>query len=163
MTFPKAIVDAAQAVIDRATARNLKIGTVESCTGGLIGGALTAISGSSSAVERGFITYSNEAKNEIVGVPMETIIKHGAVSDRTVRAMAEGALNAAPLDAAVAVTGIAGPSGGTPEKPVGLVYMGASRKGRDTLVAREVFPGGRDAVREAAVLAALDLLHKQLN
>ena len=163
MTFPKAIVDAAQAVIDRATTRNLKIGTVESCTGGLIGGALTAISGSSSAVERGFITYSNEAKNEIVGVPMETIIKHGAVSDQTVRAMAEGALNAAPLDAAVAVTGIAGPSGGTPEKPVGLVYMGASRKGRDTMVAREVFPGGRDAVREAAVLAALDLLLKQLD
>ena len=163
MTFPKAIVDAARAVIDRAAARNLKIGTVESCTGGLIGGALTSVSGSSSAVERGFITYSNEAKNEIVGVPMETIIEHGAVSGPTVRAMAEGALNAAPLDAAVAVTGIAGPGGGTPEKPVGLVYMGASRKGRDTLVAREVFPGGRDAVREAAVLAALDLLLKQLD
>lgn len=164
MTFDPRILEAAQLVVDAAATLDLKVGTVESCTGGLIGGALTAVPGSSAAVERGYITYSNEAKNEVVGVPMETIMAHGAVSGETVRAMAEGALALTPaLDAAVAVTGIAGPGGGTPDKPVGLVYMSAARRGAETLVDHRIFPGGRDAVRSATVEFALKLLLRQLS
>ncbi len=156
--FAQEILNAAKAAVDRAASMKLKIGSVESCTGGLIGGALTAVPGSSAVVDRGFITYSNEAKHDLVGVPKSTIEAHGAVSEETARAMAEGAVHHTPLDAAVAVTGIAGPGGGTPQKPVGLVYIAAARQGVETRVERHQFPGNRDAVRLATVQQALRLL-----
>ena len=129
--------------------------TAESCTGGLIIAALTEVSGSSSVVDRGFVTYSNEAKNEMIGVDMAMIIEHGAVSAEVAQAMAEGALARSRADASVSVTGVAGPGGGTAEKPVGLVFMGGVRKGRDSIVQKHNFPGDRSAVRQATILAAL--------
>jgi nicotinamide-nucleotide amidase len=108
----------AQAVLDACRARQWRLATAESCTGGLVAGALTAIAGSSDVIERGFVTYSNEAKSELLGVPPETIAAHGAISAETAAAMARGALARAPVDLAVSVTGIAGPGGATPTKPV---------------------------------------------
>ena len=119
----------AQAVLDACRARDWKLATAESCSGGLVVGALTAIGGSSDVVERGFVTYSNEAKSELLGVPAETIASHGAVSAETTAAMAEGAVARSPVDLAVSVTGVAGPGGGSAEKPVGLVIFGLARRG----------------------------------
>jgi len=136
----------------------LKLATVESCTGGLIAAALTEIPGSSAVVERGFVTYSNEAKSDLVRVPPELIRRRGAVSEEVACAMAEGGLARSGADIAVAVTGIAGPAGGSEAKPVGLVHLAFARAGRETLHHRHVFPGDRRAVREAAVLAALELI-----
>jgi nicotinamide-nucleotide amidase len=118
----------AQSVLDACRARGWHIATAESCTGGLVAGALTAIAGSSDVVERGVVTYSNEAKSELLGVSTETIATHGAVSAETAAAMAEGALARAPVDLAVSVIGIAGPGGATPTKPVGLVLFGLARR-----------------------------------
>ena len=160
--FPEATLKRAERVIAAAKAAGLKIATVESCTGGLIAGALTSVSGSSDVVERGFVTYANEAKTGMVGVPAELIEKVGAVSEEVARAMAEGALAHAPVDLAVAVTGIAGPGGGTPTKPVGLVHFAASRKGRTTRPARHIFAGDRAQVRLATVDTALDLLAEMI-
>ena len=114
----------------RRARKNLRIATAESCTGGLIAGLLTEIPGSSDVVERGFVTYSNEAKEDMLGVPRRSDRRHGAVSEAVARAMAEGALKHSHAQMAVAVTGIAGPGGGTAEKPVGLVYIAAARDGR---------------------------------
>ena len=114
-------------VVKTAIDKGVMIATAESCTGGLIGGALTDVAGSSAAFDRGFITYSNEAKNEMLGVPMDIIEKHGAVSEEVASAMAEGALKHSNARIAVSVTGIAGPGGGTNEKPVGLVWFGLAR------------------------------------
>ena len=129
-------------------ARSLTIVTAESCTGGLIGGVLTEIAGSSDVFDRGFVTYSNYAKNEVLAVPKKTLVVHGAVSAQAAAAMVRGALAASRADVAVAVTGIAGPGGGTPEKPEGLVHMAAGRRDRD-LIARECQfgPIGRGQVR----------------
>ncbi|MDP6351836.1 MAG: nicotinamide-nucleotide amidohydrolase family protein, partial [Alphaproteobacteria bacterium] len=130
----------------------------ESCTGGLVAGCLTEIAGSSDVLERGFVTYSNEAKEALLGVSAALIESDGAVSEAVARAMAEGALRHAPVDIAVAVTGIAGPGGATEAKPVGLVHLAGARTGAATRHIRRQFPGDRSAVRMAAVAAALDLL-----
>jgi nicotinamide-nucleotide amidase len=148
----------AMAVLDACRKAHLTLATVESCTGGMVAAALTDIAGSSDVVERGFVTYSNAAKTELVGVPADLIEKHGAVSAEVAAAMAEGALAHAPVDLAVSITGIAGPGGGTPVKPVGLVYLGIVRKGKAALTERHVLPGDRAAVRSAATRRALELL-----
>jgi nicotinamide-nucleotide amidase len=148
----------AQIVLERCRARGLKLATAESCTGGMIAAALTDIAGSSDVVERGFVTYSNAAKTEMLGVPAALIAAHGAVSGEVAAAMAAGALAHAPIDLAVSVTGIAGPGGATPGKPVGLVWFGFATRGGATQTERHVFPGDRAAVRRAAVERALTLL-----
>ena len=150
---------AATALLDLARARGLRIATAESCTGGLVAGALTEIAGSSDVVDRGFVTYSNEAKQQMLGVPADTIRTHGAVSRVTAEAMARGALGKAAADIVVAITGIAGPGGGSPDKPIGLVHFAAaSRNG--ALVHKEMRYGdiGRAEVRRLSVLQALALL-----
>jgi nicotinamide-nucleotide amidase len=149
----------AQSVLDACRARGWHIATAESCTGGLVAGALTAIAGSSDVVERGFVTYSNEAKSELLGVPLETLAAHGAVSAETASAMAQGAIARAPVDLAVSVIGVAGPGGGTPTKPVGLILFGVARRDGTCRTERRLFPGDRSAVRQAALDAALRLLH----
>lgn len=138
--------------------RDLKLVTAESCTGGLVAAALTAVAGSSSVFDRGFVTYSNEAKTEILGVPKSLIEKHGAVSEPVARAMAEGAIAHSRSDLAVSITGVAGPDGGTAEKPVGLVHFATARRGGQTLAEKRIFAGDRDAIRLAAVAAALRLI-----
>jgi nicotinamide-nucleotide amidase len=163
MDLTEALLDRAARLLDRLRAQRLMLATAESCTGGLVAGGLTAIAGSSDVVERGFVTYSNAAKAELLGVPPPLIAKHGAVSAQVARAMAEGALSRAPVDVAIAVTGIAGPGGASPGKPVGLVYLAAARKARETLVERHQFPGDRTAVRLATVEAAFVLIERQLD
>lgn len=148
----------ASAVLDRARAEGLKIVTAESCTGGLIAASLTEIAGSSDVFERGFVTYSNEAKRELLDVTKTVLLEFGAVSEPVARDMAIGALAHSHADIAVAVTGIAGPGGGNAEKPVGLVFIGAGRRGEAVAVERHIFPGDRAAVRQATVQRALELL-----
>jgi nicotinamide-nucleotide amidase len=161
--FPPEFVLRAAALLDRYKAAGLKIVTAESCTGGLIAGLLTEVPGSSAVVERGFVVYSNEAKAAMLGVPTEVIAAHGAVSEATARAMAEGALKNALADVAVSVTGVAGPDGGSAEKPVGLVWFGCARRGAETIARVERFgPIGRAAVRLASVGVALELLESAL-
>ncbi|MDI4662779.1 CinA family protein [Xanthobacter autotrophicus] len=149
----------AVAVLEAFRARGQTLATAESCTGGLVAGALTEVPGSSDVVDRGFVTYSNAAKMAMLGVPEATLAAHGAVSEATARAMAVGALNAAGVDAAVAITGIAGPGGGSAEKPVGLVHFACARRD-GTVEHREKRFGdpGRTEIRRLAVLEALDLL-----
>jgi nicotinamide-nucleotide amidase len=152
---------AAVGVLDACRARGLKIATAESCTGGLVAGALTDIAGSSEVVDRGYVTYSNEAKQQMLGVPAATIKQHGAVSRETAEAMARGALGNADADLVVSITGIAGPGGGSPDKPVGLVHFAAaSRNG--ALVHAEMRYGdiGRTDVRRKSVLQALAMLKR---
>ena len=160
--FPKAVRILAEEVLTAARQAGLKLATAESCTGGLVAGALTDIAGSSDVVERGFVTYSNQAKCDLLGVPVELLIAHGAVSEPVARAMAEGAVAHSGADVAVAVTGIAGPGGGSATKPVGLVHLACARKGGDTLHERRIFTGDRAAVRMAAVRAALKLVQRNL-
>ncbi|HZH27025.1 MAG TPA: CinA family protein [Azospirillaceae bacterium] len=156
--LPDDITDLAAHVLDLFKAEGARIATAESCTGGLIAGALTEVAGSSAVVDRGFVTYSNEAKNELLGVPVALIAQHGAVSQQVAQAMAEGALARSQATVAVAVTGIAGPTGGSPAKPVGLVYFAVAKRDAATVVERHVFPGDRSLVRAATVRKALDLL-----
>jgi nicotinamide-nucleotide amidase len=156
--YSEATLRRAETVIAAARARQIKIATVESCTGGLVAGCITAVAGASDVFERGFVTYANEAKSGLVGVPVALILRVGAVSEEVARAMAEGALSAAPVGAAVSVTGIAGPGGGSAAKPVGLVHIAAARMGHASLHQRHVFPGDRAAIRMASVDAALDCL-----
>lgn len=146
------------AVLSACRAARLRLATAESCTGGMIAATLTGIAGSSDVVERGFVTYSNEAKSELLGVPAALIAAHGAVSAEVAEAMASGAVAHAPVELAVAVTGIAGPGGGSEAKPVGLVHLGIARRGRPTRTERHVFAGDRAAVRRAATVRALELL-----
>jgi len=148
----------ARSVLDACRARGWHVATAESCTGGLVAGALTAIAGSSDVVERGFVTYSNEAKSELLGVPPETIAAHGAVSSETAAAMAEGAVARAPVDLAISVAGVAGPGGGSATKPVGLVIFGLARRDGLCRTERRIFDGDRSAVRQAALQVALGLL-----
>ena len=153
------IREAAKRVLDLCRARVLHVVTAESCTGGLVAAALTEIPGSSDVVDRGFVTYSDDAKRETLGVPVATLKRHGAVSAQTAKAMAAGALKNARADIAVSITGIAGPGGGSKQKPVGLVYFAAaSRDGRR--IARKRLYGdiGRRRVRLCSVLEALALL-----
>ncbi|MEM7668791.1 MAG: CinA family protein [Pseudomonadota bacterium] len=154
----------AREVLDACKASGLMLATVESCTGGMVAAALTAIPGSSAVVERGFVTYSNEAKHAMVGVPMDLIIAHGAVSEPVARAMAEGALERAPVDLAVSITGIAGPGGATATKPEGLVHFGCARTGVETSHSRIEFGAiGRGEVRRQSVLHALAMLVETAN
>jgi nicotinamide-nucleotide amidase len=134
------------------------ITTAESCTGGLIAAALTHVPGSSDVVDRGFVTYSNAAKTEMLGVPAELIERVGAVSQEVAAAMAEGALQRSQADVTIAVTGIAGPGGGSPGKPVGLVWFGLARRGEATITRHGVFPGDRAAVRSATVSTAFAMV-----
>lgn len=150
-------MDAAQ-LLDLYRSKNLRIATVESCTGGMIAAALTDIGGSSDVFERGFVTYSNAAKTELIGVPADLIVHHGAVSVHVAREMAVGALKHSPADVAVAVTGVAGPGGGSDAKPVGLVYLATARRGGDPVVERHQFHGDRAAIRRATVERALEML-----
>jgi len=148
-------------VLERCRAHGLTVATAESCTGGLVAGALTEIAGSSDVVDRGFVTYSNAAKEAMLGVPAATLERHGAVSREVAEAMARGALTHAPADLAVAITGIAGPGGGSAEKPVGLVHFAAAaRDGR--LIHRENRFGdiGRGEVRRLSVAEALAMLEE---
>lgn len=149
-------------VLNQCRAQGLRLATAESCTGGLIAGCLTAVAGSSVVFDRGFVTYSNEAKIAELGVSAELLAGRGAVDEEVARGMAEGAMANAGVDVAVAVTGIAGPDGGSPAKPVGLVYIASARVGAETLCERHVFPGNRQEVRAATVEAALRLLARRL-
>jgi nicotinamide-nucleotide amidase len=150
---------AAKAVLDACRARGLKVATAESCTGGLVAGALTDIAGSSDVLDRGFVTYSNEAKQQMLGVPADILRDHGAVSRQTAEAMARGALGKANADLVVAITGIAGPGGGGADKPVGLVHFAAAaRDGALTHVEKRYGDIGRAEVRHKSVLQALAML-----
>ena len=160
--FNKHLLGEAENLLEQIRAAGLRLATAESCTGGLIIACLTEISGSSDVVERGLVAYANQAKTDLLGVPLALLTQHGAVSEEVARAMAEGAMVSAPVDLAVAVTGIAGPGGATQDKPVGLVHLAAARHGRPTLHRVEVFPGTRQAVRVASVRAAFALLRRQL-
>ena len=153
----------AKALVAAYAAAGRTIATAESCTGGLVAGLLTAVPNSSAVLERGFVTYSNAAKAEAIGVPMDLINQHGAVSAPVARAMAAGALAASRASVAVAITGIAGPGGGSAEKPVGLVQFGlAPRDGGVRLLERRYGDLGRAGIRRAAVADALGLLEEAL-
>lgn len=160
--FPQDLLAEAEALLNAARARGFRITTAESCTGGLIAGLLTAIGGSSDVVDGGAVTYSNAAKSRMLGVPPEMIAAHGAVSEEVARAMAAGAQRTAGVEIAIAVTGIAGPGGGTATKPVGLVWFGlASPSG--VQAESQIFPGDRTAVRLATVRHALTLIGRALD
>lgn len=156
----KDIIQSAADTIEACKAAGLMLATVESCTGGLVSGALTSISGSSDVLDRGFVTYSNEAKNELVGVPLQLIEAYGAVSMEVARAMAQGGVEHSNAQIAVAITGVAGPGGGTETKPVGLVHFGCVRQGHDVALYHEVYQGDRDAVRAASILQALAMIRQ---
>ena len=151
----------AEQVLAQFRARDWHLVTAESCTGGLLAAALSAIAGSSDVVERGFVAYSNEAKIELLGVSADTIAAHGAVSAQTAAAMARGAVAHAPVDLAVSIAGVAGPGGGTLQKPVGLVYLGVATKDGTARVERRIFPGDRTEIRRAALMLALELLQDE--
>ena len=157
MTFPAQSLTLARRLLAACEARGWHLACAESCTGGLIVGCLTEIAGSSSVVARGYVTYDNRAKQEVLGVSADLLQRVGAVSEEVARAMAEGARERAGVDLAIAVTGIAGPGGATPTKPVGLVHMAVAVRDRPTLHAAEVFPGDRSEVRLATVDAAFAL------
>jgi nicotinamide-nucleotide amidase len=158
--LPPETLSRAAALLALLQARGLTLATAESCTGGLIVAALTSVPGSSATVLAGFVTYSNEAKAKMLGVDPAVIAAEGAVSEPVARAMAEGALARSGADLAVSVTGIAGPGGATPGKPVGLVHLAAASRGGATLAERHVFAGDRAAVRAASVDAAFALLER---
>jgi nicotinamide-nucleotide amidase len=157
--FSKELIAKAEALLATLRAKKLMLATAESCTGGLIAGVLTEIAGSSDVVERGFVTYSNEAKNELIGVSMTMIREHGAVSKEVALAMAAGALAHSRADITVAVTGVAGPGGGSAAKPVGLVHLAAERRGKPA-IHRECRFGdiGRHGIRMASIAVALEMV-----
>lgn len=148
---------AAQKLYEALRDNNLKVATAESCTGGMIGAALTSVSGVSSCYGFGVVTYANEAKEKLLGVSHDTLESVGAVSPETAREMAQGALKMSGADIAISVTGIAGPDGGTKEKPVGLVYIGIARKGGECRAYKNNFSGSREDVRTQTVIKALTL------
>src|SRR5689334_18140285 len=155
------IVEAAKNLLAICKRKNLLIATAESCTAGLVAGTLTEIPGVSSILDRGYITYSNEAKHEMLGVPRDTLAKHGAVSAQTAEAMVRGVLGHSRVHLAVSVTGIAGPDGGSAEKPVGLVFFGAGTRGGKLVCAEKRYGDiGRDKVRKQSVLQAFRMLHE---
>jgi len=146
----------------RLKARGLKLVTAESCTGGWVAEVVTSVSGSSGWFERGFVTYSNEAKEELLGVRAETIAQHGAVSEETAREMAAGALEHSRAQIAVAITGVAGPTGGTKQKPVGMVCLAWARRGGEVQSVTRQFAGDRESVRRQSVITALQGLIERL-
>jgi len=160
-TLDSAMVVRAADLLERLAARGLTLATAESCTGGLVAGLLTEPAGASRVVLAGFVTYSNAAKARTLGVAESLLEQHGAVSEPVARAMAEGALSASDAEISVAITGIAGPDGGSAEKPVGLVHFAAAKRGSRTLHVEQRFGAiGRGLVRRAAVLQALDLIEE---
>ena len=161
--FDPNLLQLATNVLDKARRQHLRIATAESCTGGLVAALLTEIAGASDVFERGFVVYSNTAKTEVLGVAAELIAAHGAVSEPAARAMAEGAIKNSNAQLSAAVTGIAGPDGGTPDKPVGLVHIAAAREGREMLHEQYLFGDiGRPEIRLASAEAALRLLLRLL-
>ena len=159
----RTIISQAAVLLDACRTRSVLLATAESCTGGLIAAALTAIAGSSDVVDRGFVTYSNDAKTEMLGVPVALIKSHGAVSEPVARAMAEGAVARSNAGRTIAVTGVAGPGGGTAAKPVGLVWFGLARRDGPTVAESRIFPGDREEVRAATVAHALTMLDRSLD
>jgi nicotinamide-nucleotide amidase len=161
--IPQALLDEAAALLEECRAKQLKLATAESCTGGLIAAVLSAVAGSSDVIERGFVAYSNAAKSELLGVPPALIAEFGTVSEPVARTMADGALQNSHADIAVSVTGIAGPGGGSTEKPVGLVCFGLARRGLGPLSERQVLPGDRAAIRTKSVERAFALIRAALS
>ena len=158
MRFPADIDSLAQEALDLYARQNKRIVTAESCTGGLLAAALTSIAGSSKVFERGFVSYSNESKVDLLGVLPETLKRFGAVSAEVAEAMAQGALEYSLADVALSVTGIAGPEGGTPQKPVGLVYFGLAARDGTIFHVQSFFKNERADVRRAAVIEGLKIL-----
>jgi nicotinamide-nucleotide amidase len=152
----------AEALLAACRSKRIMLATAEGFTGGLIAASLTAIAGSSDVVDRGFVTYSNDAKNQMIGVPMLLIETHGAVSEPVAAAMADGALARSRAAIAVSVTGIAGPGGSSAEKPVGLVCFGLARSGIQVITERQIFPGDRSAIRAATVAHAFKMIRAAL-
>lgn len=161
-SYTQAQQQLATEVLAAARARGMMVTTAESCTGGLIAGALTEIAGSSDVFDRGFIVYSYDAKSDILGVNRQTLTDRGAVSAEIAAQMADGALKASGAQIAVAVTGIAGPGGATPDKPVGLVYIGVAMQGTETRTYKNNFDGDRAQVRASTVTRSLELLESHL-
>jgi nicotinamide-nucleotide amidase len=159
--FPEELRALSTQVLERCRVAGLTIATAESCTGGLVAACLTDIAGSSDVVERGFVTYADAAKVELLGVARATLERQGAVSAETAAEMLAGALARSPADLVVAITGIAGPGGGSAEKPVGLVFIGVQRRGHSPRIERHVFAGDRAAVRKASLERALRLLSEE--
>lgn len=161
--FPLEITTLARLLLEECRERRLRIVTAESCTGGLVAAALTEIAGSSDVVERGFVTYSNRAKQSVLGVPGDLIADAGAVSEPVARFMAEGALEASDAHIAVAITGVAGPGGGTPLKPVGLVHFATARANGPIQHRMELFGDiDRSAVRLESVKVALEMMRERV-
>jgi nicotinamide-nucleotide amidase len=163
MTFPDVLLVKAEALLERARSNGVTICTAESCTGGLLAGCLTEIAGSSDVFDRAFITYSNAAKTEMLGVPAELIAREGAVSEAVARAMAERALHKTKTSLAAAITGIAGPGGGSPGKPVGTVHFAVARGDSTRHLHRAFGDLGRSEVRLVSVQTALDLLSEMID
>lgn len=159
--FPLEIQTLARLLVAEARDRSLRLVAAESCTGGLVAGAICSIPGASDVFDRGFVTYTNRAKSEMLGVPGDLIADHGAVSEPVARMMAEGALENSNGHVAVSITGIAGPGGGTPLKPVGTVHFAVARTNRSVVHRHEHFDGQtREAVQLAALRTALELLRE---
>jgi nicotinamide-nucleotide amidase len=160
--FSPQLLTLAESVIHAATAKKLQIATAESCTGGLISACLTEVSGASAVFDRGYISYSYDSKTAYLDVPHDIVVACGAVSAEVARGMAEGALKHSTADIAIAATGIAGPGGGTPDKPVGLVYLGIAMKGKKSYAFKNNFTGDRGQVRLQTVETALNTLLKEI-
>ncbi|WP_020593732.1 CinA family protein [Kiloniella laminariae] len=160
--FSTELVQTAEKLLELCRNKSIMLATAESCTGGLIAGVLTEIAGSSAVVDRGFVTYSNEAKHEALGVGTGLLDQYGAVSDVVAKAMAEGALQRSRAAMTVAVTGIAGPGGGSNTKPVGLVYIATAFKNQETQCRKMLFEGDRSAIRSQTIAAALDFMKDRI-
>ena len=160
--FSKKLIKLTTKLIYACRKEDVKLATAESCTGGLIAGCITSVAGSSDVFDRGFNTYSNNAKSEMLNIPIDMIIANGAVSKAVAIAMCEGALKAAPVQLTVSVTGIAGPSGGTIEKPVGTVHIASARVGRRTVEQTHHFVGKRDEIRMSTVTRAIEMMLNQV-
>ena len=160
--FSSKLINLAEDVIAACKNNNLQLATAESCTGGLIAGCLTAVSGASDVLQYGYVTYTNQAKINLLGVSASVLSEHGAVSEIVSKVMANGALRSGDANFAVSVTGIAGPGGGSDNKPVGLVHIAVARTDYDTLHERNLFEGDRQAIRLQTVAAALELLLSQV-
>ena len=162
--FSEALTTLAADVLAQARNAGIMIATAKSCTGGLVSACLTAVPGSSDVLDRGFVTYTNDAKVDLLGVPLDMIEAEGAVSEAVARAMADGALARSRAGASVAITGIAGPDGGSKEKPVGLVWVAGARKGRESVAEKHLFGDiGRPNVREKSLKAALEVLNRLIS
>ena len=150
--------DLVKKLSEKLRTKQWKMVSAESCTGGMIAAAMTDLAGSSEIFDRGFVTYSNQSKSDMLGVPSTTLDTYGAVSAQTAKEMASGAIKNSQADVAVSVTGIAGPSGGSADKPIGLVYIGVIKKGNEPIVHRHIFSGSRDEVRQNTRDTALTYL-----